>query len=440
MEKLQGSIDGNASLTNNQKAIELYEEMTSEHDLSFGLEITRSGFDSLKYKSRLKEVIEELKLVKDGDQVKYVAPSPWHACLLGYYLILSLANNDFEPEHRAQMALDSGRLIENIPPGLALFRGQRRCDWRVYSSIDRVGEERENVDRASSRFNVLLQKALSLAGFPFLDDLALEAAAQHYQIPTSLIDFSTDPAVAVFFANEQDADSKCVTGRLFGITYGRLKAQKSFKLVLPPPMFERLFIQRGVFAKFEGELAVDSSSLYGITDFVKDSNFKVRRISKNVNDEILKPNLFIQNLANDCMDWARDPAGSNTDLSQSEIDTQLNRYALGIAKDDYDAFLNSIENEHLGLWSAHGARLVEGLCKAQIDGITRVVPDILDDLVRDNPVFSALLGAYYFGGAGGILELAGTQHLAFREKYEFARLLSKSMKEIVPALNTKLNR
>ena len=75
----------------------------------------------------------------------------------------------------------------------------------------------------------------------------------------------------------------------------------SHLLVLPPPMFERLFIQRGVFAKFEGE-PVDSSSLYGITDFVKDSNFKVRRSSNNVNDEILKSNLFIQNLASDCVD------------------------------------------------------------------------------------------------------------------------------------------
>ena len=114
---------------------------------------------------------------------------------------------------------------------------------------------------------------------------------------------------------------------------------------------------------------------------------------------------------------------------QLEIETELNRYASGTAKEDYDAFLNSIENEHLGLWSAYGARLVEGLCKARIDGITKIVPDILDDLVRDNPVFSALLGTYYFGGAGGISEMAGTKHKAFIEKYEFARLLSKSMRE-----------
>ena len=46
---------------------------------------------------------------------------------------------------------------------------------------------------------------------------------------------------------------------------------------------------------------------------------------------------------------------------------------------------------------------------------------------------------HYFGGAGGISEMAGTKHKAFIEKYEFCQIVSKSMREIVPRLNTKLN-
>ena len=93
-----------------------------------------------------------------------------------------------------------------------------------------------------------------------------------------------------------------------------------------------------------------------------------------MNDEILKSNLFIQNLASDCVDWAGTQPRKQHGLGQLEIETELNRYAQGTAKEDYDAFLNSIENEHLGLWSAYGARLVEGLCKARIDGTTKIVP------------------------------------------------------------------
>ena len=55
MENLQGSIDG-VSLIDKQpeKAIELYEEMTSAHDLSFGLEITRSDSIQLSIKAELR--------------------------------------------------------------------------------------------------------------------------------------------------------------------------------------------------------------------------------------------------------------------------------------------------------------------------------------------------------------------------------------------------
>ena len=60
--------------------------MTSAHDLSFGLEITRSGFDSLKYKSRIEEITRELELVKVGDHENSSLRAPWHACLLGYSL------------------------------------------------------------------------------------------------------------------------------------------------------------------------------------------------------------------------------------------------------------------------------------------------------------------------------------------------------------------
>src|SRR5271167_4918820 len=87
------------------------------------------------------------------------------------------------------------------------FRGQVR-DWAPYSSLLRVyaaksPELNERVRRRLGLFYRWVEITPKLK--ELLDDLhRLNAVAQHYGIPTHFIDFTTEPAVAGFFA----ADSK----------------------------------------------------------------------------------------------------------------------------------------------------------------------------------------------------------------------------------------
>jgi len=87
------------------------------------------------------------------------------------------------------------------------FRGQVQC-WPPYSSLFRLlhngtEEQESNFQARMSRFLKWIHRTPGLAAIA--DDADAELAiAQHHGIPTHLIDFTTDPAVAGFFA----ADSK----------------------------------------------------------------------------------------------------------------------------------------------------------------------------------------------------------------------------------------
>jgi len=87
------------------------------------------------------------------------------------------------------------------------FRGQVQC-WPPYSSMYRLmqsdGEESASrVEARMSRFMQWMQQTPGLAAIA-VDVDAVSAIAQHHGIPTDLIDFTIDPAVAGFFA----ADSR----------------------------------------------------------------------------------------------------------------------------------------------------------------------------------------------------------------------------------------
>lgn len=70
-----------------------------------------------------------------------------------------------------------------------------------------------------------------------------KAAAQHYDIPTEFLDWTVDPAVAVWFAhwNSAPPDNE-------GIVYfADYEQHPQIRLILPPPFVKRLFRERGFF-------------------------------------------------------------------------------------------------------------------------------------------------------------------------------------------------
>ena len=81
----------------------------------------------------------------------------------------------------------------------AFFRGQNR-DWSVRPSFWRLTTADQEVARLRlSRFLAWIEATPGLAPIAASTDSAL-AVAQHYGIPTTFLDFTTDPSVAAFFA------------------------------------------------------------------------------------------------------------------------------------------------------------------------------------------------------------------------------------------------
>ena len=70
--------------------------------------------------------------------------------------------------------------------------------------------------------------------------------AQHYGISTKLIDFTTDPSVAIWFAdhtNDKDSEASVYLLPLESAT------KNGLRILLPPPLGDRLYLQNGLFVQ-----------------------------------------------------------------------------------------------------------------------------------------------------------------------------------------------
>ena len=70
--------------------------------------------------------------------------------------------------------------------------------------------------------------------------------AQHYGIPTKLIDFTTDPSVAIWFAdhtNDKDSEASVYLLPLESAT------KNGLRILLPPLLGDRLYLQNGLFGQ-----------------------------------------------------------------------------------------------------------------------------------------------------------------------------------------------
>lgn len=97
------------------------------------------------------------------------------------------------------------------------YRGHADCSWQLVPSLYRVPQEgwRENWDdiEAYMMQTFKCEAAPHLAHAPS-DDLEWLALAQHYGLPTRLLDWTTNPLIALYFAAEghpeRDADVWCL--------------------------------------------------------------------------------------------------------------------------------------------------------------------------------------------------------------------------------------
>ncbi|MGO9485423.1 MAG: FRG domain-containing protein [Rhodomicrobium sp.] len=179
--------------------------------------------------------------VKKVGHNTFVAPSAWHAVLYCQML-----------QHH--IAAKGSRL---------LFRGHRNSEWKLTPTIYRGDVNSEQEKRRLALFGHLLS-ALSFNTSMLLNPIihggvylriapsSYAAAAQHYGIKTNLLDFTTDPAVAVKFATSASG-SKTETASIFMLFLEAAK-DAGLRIILPPPFAKRLYVQRGVFVEVDGTL------------------------------------------------------------------------------------------------------------------------------------------------------------------------------------------
>lgn len=171
------------------------------------------------------------------------AESPWIAAL---FLMDRQAREGFATE---VPTLAKGE-IKKAPIFKKIFRGQKAhydniqpSAWRD-DSWKRNGIEPEKGENWLACF-CFLMKFLTETKQPLLSLPAwlYHGAAQHYQIPTDLLDWTIDPFVSVWFAHQGEY-APHTKGRVYMVN---LEHEAKVKIVLPPPFVKRLYRQRGFF-------------------------------------------------------------------------------------------------------------------------------------------------------------------------------------------------
>jgi len=85
--------------------------------------------------------------------------------------------------------------------GSYVFRGQRDASWRLITSFDRFFTD--TLRNRNSKFDEMMEEFSQKAGNLLendCDEIQKVAIAQHYGLPTRVLDWSSSPYIALYFA------------------------------------------------------------------------------------------------------------------------------------------------------------------------------------------------------------------------------------------------
>lgn len=191
------------------------------------------------YWPNIQQEIDQLK--NDSRDGEISVPSPWHAWAL------------LTASHLKLLEINSNQW--NVPANFVVpaYRGHESTDYKPIPSLYRPNIDRTHQINCLDAFSFIFnQKFLwrNLGISPPPD--SAKATAQHYGIKTDLLDITADPAIAVYFASSANNKKQDETAAVLVFDLARL-LDSNVKLILPPPIVERLYIQRGTFLQLSEE-------------------------------------------------------------------------------------------------------------------------------------------------------------------------------------------
>lgn len=378
---------------------EHYEEWMSKRDWNYGPKITPKQGTTNEELRRAVNLLdanlpEESEIYKDGPRI-FNMRSPWEASF-----ILSLAQSNLG-------VANSERIV---------FRGQKRTSWPLISSIDRLKVDDDAFSRARMEylFLIAILKNLSIDLTLFMRGKgtslklmlpigAYIPVAQHYGVPTSLLDFTADPSVAVYFASRDSKDIPNQTASVYCYAASSLMAiDGAVNIRFAPPFFQRPYLQKGIFVE-HSESCLDFKNVvqpdFEIRFPIRKDNAEFRVIRSNGEVE-MEPELpemaELKSLAlNGRCNLLCDHAGES--FSSEEIFEYAKHYAeikqgevskvfRKQRKDSIKYLLNFVDSiEDMLYW----------LCYHEINGGIKINLGILDFVVKSNPeIFRMMISMY----------------------------------------------
>lgn len=238
--------------------------------------------DAAEADALLKEISKDLSnSVKAAEPGVVHAPSPWHAAL---FLDLIDIQCCMPTATKHSIIEGRGELIESAEKILRfVHRGQRNGTYRLVPSINRPNIDQQSEREAASLLGQVMREYTGYVlrdwEVPMLSPEAFRSTAQHYDIKTSLIDFTPDAAVAVFFANQEQPGGQYPDhGTIFSLELLANERLDNLQVILPPPSTERLYLQRGIFIESTDDLTDACLKV----NFKPDSRFQIIRNGKSV--------------------------------------------------------------------------------------------------------------------------------------------------------------